>query len=262
MDNSVTEDYGAPLIGFSAETTHELVRDLKADFVALGTARREADGTQALDGNCEKTMNRTRQELERYLSEKVRETAPPGQDRKMYRDEKRVCEPLALSKLLVTELGSDKVLRDVQASEGCKFTLETTDRRLLVFGTFESPSAEEVDSEQKTSRFVHRTMVTYSHQTRYFRWQFPLENITAVSVASQQGTIALASVTTRRRTWILVVTVLFAVMAFSAAAITFSIFQKKKPDPSRGVLVAWSRQPSGRASHMEVELRGRGVAED
>ena len=225
MDNSVTMGtLEVPLNAYSSEYAHQLVRDLKTDFVALGTERRETDGTQALDGNCAMAMTRTRQELARYLSEKVRETASPVVVRKVYRDEQRVCADLALSKLVVTELGSDKVLRDVRASEGCKFTLETTDRRLIVSGSFESPSAEEVDSERGSSQYCHRTMVTYAHQTHYFRWQFPLENISAVSVVSQQGTVALASVSTQRRTWIFVVTVLSAIVSFGVVGLTYSTY--------------------------------------
>ena len=124
-----------------------------------------------------------------------------------------MCADLALSKLVVTEQGSDKVLHEEHVTKGCKFTLETTERRLLVSAEFEAPSAEEVDSERGTSQYRHRTMLTYSYLTRFFRWQFPLENIQAATVVSAQGTVSKASVTTHRRIWIPFLTGV-AVLAF------------------------------------------------
>eukprot|EP00754_Rhynchopus_humris_P018250 Rhum_TRINITY_DN14598_c10_g2::Rhum_TRINITY_DN14598_c10_g2_i1::g.100867::m.100867 len=220
MDSGSINTLDVPLNTYADVQRHATPvqgRVLRADFVALGQEKRSANGTRALEGNCGTEMTDTRHDLAHTLSDAVRDTASPVV-RKMYPDERRVCADLAISKFVVTEQGTDKVLQEEKGN----FTLETTDRRLLVSGTYESPSAEEVDSEQPTSQYRHRTTLRYSYMTRHFRWQFPLGNIQGVSVLSGRGCVAKRSVTTHRKPWIIIVTILLLLSFGIASGITFT----------------------------------------
>ena len=183
-----------------------------AEFIALSRDGR-GHATAALGGTCAHAVEATRQSLASRLCKDINE-APEWGNRPLFRQEKRACTNLQISKFVITDL-EGKVLRDEQGPEDSSFTLEAAARRLIVSGTFTKPSAEEVDSPGGDG--YTRTKITYAHKAHGFWWTFPRDSITDVGMTTRWSKSATGSITASRDPRILLVTCLAIVSLFAVA---------------------------------------------